>query len=142
MLESDPSFARAYDLLGASYWLLGDPNAAHNAYRQCHELTGRPTWFLEAWNEGYRQDGFKGSARGVLVASRAHDDGSISHPLRATFACQAEEPDEALIELNQAIRRRDPLAVMIGTMPWFDCARSDPQFQELLREINWPGLEE
>jgi len=141
MLERDPTSAVAYDLLGASYWLLGDLEAAHNAYRRWHKLAGRPGWWLEAVDRGYEQGGFKGGRRELLAAIREHDDGSISHAARATYACMAEQPEEALVELNHALRRRDPLVLMIGTFPMFNCVRPDPRFQDLLRKINWPGLE-
>jgi len=142
LLKMDSSFAKAYDLLGSSWWLLGDHEAAHNAYRQYHELTGRPAWFWEAAERGYEQGGLKGGAREVLTAIREQDDGSISHAVRAHVACMAEEPEEALVELNRALRRQDPAILQLGTWPSYDCARSDPRYQELLRAINWPGLEE
>ena len=50
------------------------------------------------------------------------------------------EPDE-LVELNHALRKRDPRIVSLGIGPMFDCVRSDPRFQDLLRQISWPGLE-
>ena len=53
----------------------------------------------------------------------------------------AEQPEEALVELNHALRRRDPGILLIGTWPMQDCVRSDPRFQELLRKINWPRLQ-
>jgi tetratricopeptide (TPR) repeat protein len=142
ILERDPSFAWAYDLLGSSYWQLGDLEASHKAWRRYHELTGRPAWFLKALDRGYEQGGFKGAERELLAAIREHDEGSISHVTRAGIACHGDQPEEALIELKHALRRRDPLLVKIGTCPHLDCARSDPRFQDLLRKINWPGLEE
>ena len=63
ILERDPSFAWAYDLLGSSYWQLGDLEASHKAWRRYHELTGRPAWFLKAFDRGYEQGGFKGAKR-------------------------------------------------------------------------------
>jgi TolB-like protein/Tfp pilus assembly protein PilF len=142
IIERNPGFARAYDLLGSSHWALGDFEASYKAYRQYHELTGRPAWFLEAVDRGYEQGGFKAMGRELLAAIREHDDGSISHGVRAMIACAAEEPDEALVELNHGLRRRDPIIVHIGICAELDCARSDPRFEDLLREINWPGLEE
>jgi TolB-like protein len=142
IIEMAPGFAFAYDLLGSSYWLLGDLDAAYNAYYQYHERTGRPAWFLEAAARGYKQGGFRGHGRELLAAIREHDDGSISHVVRAVIACAAEEPEDALVELNHALRRRDPKVLHIGKWPHLDCVRSDPRFQDLLREINWPGLEE
>ena len=84
----------------------------------------------------------EGAQREVLAAIRENDDGSIPHGVRATIACEAGEPEEALIELERALRSRDPVVVTIGTWPMFDCVRSAPRFQDLLRKINWPGLEE
>jgi TolB-like protein/Tfp pilus assembly protein PilF len=141
MLETDPSFAKAHDLLGCSNWSLGNLEAAHIAWRRHGELAGLPAWYLEAIDRGYEQGGLQGHMRELLAAIREHDDGSISHTLRANIACVAEEPEEALVELNHALRRRDPLVLMIGTFPMSDCVRSDPRFQDLLRKINWPGLE-
>ena len=73
---------------------------------------------------------------------REHDDGSISHVVRAFIACGGGEPDEALVELNHGFRKRDPLILIIGVFPQIDCVRDDPRFRELLRAINWPGLVE
>jgi tetratricopeptide (TPR) repeat protein len=140
ILARDPGFARAYEVLGGAYWSLGDLGAAHKAYRHGYELAGRPAWFLEAHDRGYEAGGLKGARRELLAAIRQHDDGSISHAVRAIWSCDAEEPEEALIELNHALRRRNPLMVMIGTSPAFDCVRSEPRFEELLRKVNWPGL--
>jgi TolB-like protein/Tfp pilus assembly protein PilF len=141
ILERDPGFARAHDLLGNIYWSLGDLEAAHKAWRRYHELTGRPSWFQDAIDRGYEQGGFKGHGRELLAAIRQHDDGSISHAVRAMIACLAEQPEEALVELNHALRKRDPGLLQIGIHPMLDCVRSDPRFQEVLRKINWPGLE-
>jgi tetratricopeptide (TPR) repeat protein len=141
ILARSPTFARAYELLGNSYQFLGDLDAAHNANHRGFELAGRPAWFLEAHDRGYETGGFKGAKRELLTAIRHHDDGSISHAVRAIWSCDADEPEEALVELNHALRRRNPIIVLIGTSPEFDCVRSDPRFQDLLREINWPGLE-
>jgi tetratricopeptide (TPR) repeat protein len=142
ILERDPSFAKAYELLGASSSWLGDHAAANAAFHRFEELTGRPTWYLEAAERGYEQGGLRGRMREVLTAIREHDDGSISHAVRAHIACSAEEPDEALVELNRALRRGEPFSVAIGQTPSYDCVRSYPRYQELLSEINWPGLEE
>jgi TolB-like protein/Tfp pilus assembly protein PilF len=142
ILERDPGFAWAYELLVVSHASLGDWEASYNADRQFAALGGRPQWVWEALDRGYEQGGFKGSRRAFLAAIREHDDGSISHVVRAIQACFAEEPDEAIIELNHAIRMRDPLVLEIGGFPPFDCVRSDPRFQDLLRKINWPGLKE
>jgi tetratricopeptide (TPR) repeat protein len=142
ILERDPGFAGAYELLVVSHAVLGDWEASRNADRQYGELGGRPQWAWEAVDRGYEQGGFKGSRRTFLAAIREHDDGSISHVVRAVQACFAEEPDEAIVELNHAIRVRDPLVLGIDGFPPFDCVRSDPRFQDLLRKINWPGLKE
>jgi tetratricopeptide (TPR) repeat protein len=142
ILERDPGFAEAHELLGASSWFLGDHEAANEAWHRTEELAGRPAWYLEAAERGYEKDGVKGRNRELLAAIREHDDGSISHAVRAIIACIAEEPEEALVELNHALRRGDPFIVVIGASPWYDCVRSDPRFQDLLRKINWPGLEE
>jgi tetratricopeptide (TPR) repeat protein len=143
ILERDPSFAPAYDLLGASYRWLGDFEASYKAFRQYNELGGRPAWYLGAWDRGYEQGGFKEAYGRLLAAIRKHDHGSISHAVRAIVACGAEEPEEALVELNHALRRRDPRIVVIGgPSPAYDCVRSDPRYEELLRKINWPGLQE
>jgi TolB-like protein/Tfp pilus assembly protein PilF len=141
ILKMDPGFAKGYDLLREAQWSLGDLEAAHKAWRRQSELTGLPGWYLEAIDRGYEKGGFKGAKRELLAAIRQNDDGSISHAVRAMIACEGEEPEEALAELNQALRRRSPLALMIGTWPLYDCVRSDPRFQDLLRKINWPGLE-
>jgi TolB-like protein/Tfp pilus assembly protein PilF len=142
MLEIDPGFAKAYVLLGFAYSSLGDLEAAYNADRQYHKRTGRPAWFLEAFEQGYEQGGFKSANRELLAAIRRHDDGSFSHAARASIACQAEKPEEALEELNLALDRRDPLVFSIGAWPGYDCVRSDPRYEELLRKINWPGLKD
>jgi TolB-like protein len=142
ILERDSSFAEAYNLLGASYRDLGDFEASYKAFRQWGELAGQPTWFLEAWDRGYEQGGFKGAEGELLAAIREHDDGRISHAVRAIIACGADEPEEAIVELNHALRRGDSRIVTIGGSPSYDCVRSDPRFQKLLRKINWPGLEE
>jgi tetratricopeptide (TPR) repeat protein len=142
ILERDPSFAEAYELLGVSFWQLGDHESADESWHRFEKLIGRPAWYLEAAERGYKQDGVKGRSRELLLAIRQHDDGSISHAVRGVIACIAEEPEEALIELNRAVRRRDPLIFSVGVSPSNDCVRSDPRFQELLRKINWPGLQE
>jgi tetratricopeptide (TPR) repeat protein len=142
IIERNPSLAIAYDLLGDSHRLLGDPEAGFAAIRRWNELAGRPAWFLGSMDRGYERGGFPALARELLAAIREHDDGSISHGARAIIACQGEDPEEALVELKHALRKRDPLLLMIGTCPFFDCIRSYPRYQDLLREINWPGLEE
>ncbi|MHC4932604.1 MAG: adenylate/guanylate cyclase domain-containing protein, partial [Planctomycetota bacterium] len=59
ILERDPSFAEAHDLLGASHRELGDYEASYHAFRQMIDLAGRPPWFVDAWQRGYEQGGFK-----------------------------------------------------------------------------------
>jgi tetratricopeptide (TPR) repeat protein len=142
ILERDPNFAEAYEILGASSWWLGDHEAANAAFHRFEELTGLPTWLLEAAERGFEKDGVKGRNKEVLTAIRERDDGSISHAIRAVIACYAEEPNEALVELNHALERGEPSIIAIGQTPSYDCVRSDSRFQDLLRKINWPGLEE
>ncbi len=139
MLEEDPGFAKAYDLLGSAYWALGDLEAADRAYREYNILTGRPKWYLDAFAEGAS---FREKGRLLLAAVLEHDDEGISNYVRAVIACYGGEPDEALVELNHAFRKHDPLMFLIGVWPQLDCVRDDPRFRELLRAINWPGLEE
>jgi TolB-like protein/Tfp pilus assembly protein PilF len=142
IIERDSSFAWAYGLLGSGHLSLGDLEAARKGFRRYEELTGRPEWYLEAMDRGYELGGFRGQSRELLAAIRKHDDGSISHAVRAMIACMAEQPEEALIELNHAFLRRDIKILQIAGWPETDCVRSDPRFQDLLRKINWPGLEE
>ena len=142
IIERDSSFAWAYGLLGSGHLSLGDLEAARKGFRRYEELTGRPEWYLEAMDRGYERGGFRGQSRELLAAIRKHDDGSISHAVRAMIACMAEQPEEALIELNHAFLRRDIKILQIAGWPETDCVRSDPRFQDLLRKINWPGLEE
>ena len=53
------------------------------------------------------------------------------------------EPEEALAWLERSYEERDPvLAQVLGVDPTWDALRSDPRFQELLRKINWPGLDD
>ncbi len=77
---------------------------------------------------------------GIHLGDVVVQDGEVSGD-GVNIACGGGQPDEALVELNHALRKRDPLMSLIGVWPQNDCVRDDPRFRELLRAINWPGLE-
>ena len=93
-------------------------------------------WDLDAWERAYQSGGLRGSATEMLASYR---DAGFTYTLRAQVACLAGRPEDALVELTQN-SLEEPMMQMIGTWPAFDCVRSDPRFQDLLRKINWPGL--
>ncbi len=62
--------------------------------------------------------------------------------LLAEWHVSLGEPEEALAWLERAYEGRNlALAQFLGVDPRWDPFRSDPRFHELLRKINWPGLE-
>ena len=46
--------------------------------------------------------------------------------------------DEAIVALQEAVRRQHPMSTGIGLVPWFDNIRGDPRFQTLLRTMGLP----
>jgi hypothetical protein len=47
--------------------------------------------------------------------------------------------EKALLDLEQALARRDPLLVGLGVDPGFKPIRGDPRFQALLRRMGLPN---
>jgi tetratricopeptide (TPR) repeat protein len=103
--------------------------------RKSRLSTGEPLDRIEKdlapFRRGFAAEGAKGYWRAWIKMTQGFD--------QACCYVQAGEKDKALTELKLAVQRRDRLWLFHVMTDWrLDDLRSDPAFQDLLKEMNLP----
>jgi TolB-like protein/Flp pilus assembly protein TadD len=115
------------------------------AFAWAHRLlnvVGRSYVGLSSLGIAHAAAGNRQAAHRLMQEMNLQSHGASGFP--AAMACihgLLGEKDEAFRWLNRAIARRDPRILWIRTLPWLDSLRSDPDFFELLREMNLIAIE-
>lgn len=138
-LEANPSLATsAYANASNAAFMLGDEERSYRLFVAGLRLA-RPYFSerqIQAFEAGFARDGLRGASRSFLA-----NNPPLTAPQMATHACRGDDPETALQRLQEA-SPTDRFMMWIGTWPPLDCVRDDPRFDEILRKINWPGLED
>ncbi len=134
VLDADPTFGRAYLIIEA-YAQQGRYGEALACLRNWRRRGDGPwIWAMEAYVYGRSGD----RARALKALHRVEDAGRASRAdavaLLSVAYAGAGERDQWIATLQQACRERSSLATTFKVDPIFDPLRSDPRFQEMVRE--------
>lgn len=139
ILELDPNDYRGYEHLTVAHLFAGRFQQAYSAAQRGLELLPREPLFVLFQGIVQAHMGRQSEAEATLRGlERMNREGYVPVVFRAIGFAQSGRKEQALSLLHSAYRDRDPYMVMIKAIPWFDPIRSDPRFQELLRQMNFP----
>jgi serine/threonine protein kinase/tetratricopeptide (TPR) repeat protein len=130
--------------LPAVHWDLGDayvekkmyPEAAAE-WQKALTLSGNPTLAANL-GETFRVSGFQGLLR-AWTDHDSRDPNTVTHPYEAArrFVLLGKK-DEAVSLLRKGFTARAGGLVYLRSDPFFDPLRSDPDFQALVKKMNFP----
>jgi TolB-like protein/Flp pilus assembly protein TadD len=133
-LQLDPIFAYGEPLLAALYREMGRFEEAMTLYKRAQSLSGRPPFGLAMTYARMNRSDEALKALNAAVTYRPYTAGdAIAHVHVALGA-----HDEAIRELERAVREHSSSLHMVGIAPEFTPLRSDQRFLSILRKI---GLE-
>jgi tetratricopeptide (TPR) repeat protein len=137
LLELDPKYDRALDLMTTSYLQLGRYDEAVDVLNRWRRAEGSWTWASRA--TAYSRLGHVEEARRELVKI---EQLPVSRPDRTPTLLTAYSgtgQNERLLDLlEKAYSEHSNAVVRIKVDPMYDPIRNDPRFKDLLRRI---GLE-
>jgi serine/threonine-protein kinase len=138
LLRTSPQHPMAHQLLSLSFWhkaMYEESLADMKAYYSCMG----DSEVEEALTQGYAQSGYRGAMRSAadLLAARSRKTYVLSVDVALLYAV-AGENDQALEWLEKGLEVRDPVMPYVDAFVEFAPLRSDPRFQDLLRNMNLP----
>jgi TolB-like protein/Tfp pilus assembly protein PilF len=138
-LQHNASFPTTHRNLGASYLMKGRYDEGLKEFRIAFDLSRGDPPARAGLCRAYALAGRKGEARKVFDDMRSLSQKKYVSPYFFAFShISLGEYEEALPYLQQASRDRDYNIRGLKVNPVFDPVRSDPRFQAILREMNFP----
>jgi tetratricopeptide (TPR) repeat protein len=137
LIEIEPTYVRAYEVLGWIYIALGDYAQAIEAVQVAEDLKADEVANLRAAYEDQGKDGYWRWHLARLEARRSKAYVAPDYFYRAYAAL--EQADAAFAALDEAFEMRDGQLAFLKVDPFFDPIRGDPRFADLLRRMNFPG---
>ena len=136
-LEMDPRFIRAHIILGAALEQLGNYDEAIASLTQAVALSKRNSFAVSGLGHVQAVMGNSEEANEALIYLEELSAQRYCSPYnRAVIHAGLGQDKEALALLEQALTQRDVWLVWLATNPRFDRLRAEPQFAELLSQIN------
>lgn len=138
LLELDPFFAKTFSALGRAYAQMGRYDEAIEMFNKAIAMAGRPLNCLSALGQTYAMAGLEQFARLKLTELT-----ELSEQIHVPATCFAlihiglGENDLALDFLELGASRRDLALATLNVHPAYDHIRSEPRFQNLLRQIGF-----
>ena len=139
-LDLDPQFAAGLWALARSYNGKGMPESAIAYSQEAVRLSGGNLFFIADLAHAYASAGKTQEAIDVLSQLQQIAESRYVDPcLMAHVYVALGEREIAFQHLEQAFHKRSAWMPYLATDPWFDSVRSDPQFEDLLRRMNFPS---
>jgi serine/threonine protein kinase/tetratricopeptide (TPR) repeat protein len=137
-IEMDPNFFLAHYVIGMPASLKGDSALAIAELRKAMALTDDP-WIAGTLGLAYAQSGDKAQARKMLedLQQRAKKRHVTPYWISLGYMGLGEK-EEALRWMEKAYEERSAWMLFIKMDPSLDPLRSEPRFQTMLRNMNFP----
>ncbi len=139
LIESDPSFYKAYTSLGRTYAQQGKYLDAIRMLEKGRSLAGDVPNILGAMGQVYALGGEPQRARDLLAQlERRAQTSWVPSTVFAILHLGLGEHDRALEWLERGCRQHELPMTALKTHPVYDCLRPSPRFQAIVRQI-WKG---
>ncbi len=132
--ELEPSDFRAYVFLTSVYEEKRMYEEAIRELQKAMASQGTPQEKLASLERAYQQSGSRGYWEWRLSEARRRDS---PYEIAVVYA-RLGNAREAVAWLEKSYRRHDWQMVQLKMLPAWDPLRSDPQFQDLMRRMNFP----
>ena len=136
-LEMDPNYMLSRFYLGAGYMGKGMWKEAISAFEKAASLSEESPYFVGHLGCAYAMSGQKDKARRALNRlEKLSKKRYVSFYYKALIYLGLGEKDQLFECLERAYEDREPLLVVVKSVPYFDSVRSDPKFKALLKRMN------
>jgi serine/threonine-protein kinase len=136
-LELDPNFNLAREYLGQAYVQKGMYSEAIGEFQRAMPLRGG--LLKGELGHAYAMTGDTNKALETIHdMTKLWERGNFQAHRIAIVHTGLGDKEQALEWLEKSYTERDPWMVRLNVDPRFDTLRSDPQFQDLLRRMNFP----
>jgi tetratricopeptide (TPR) repeat protein len=135
-IELSPQNPTSFDQLGMTHELAGQADEAFARYQEAAATGGRTDDFLNAMRRAYESKGLKGYwEKRLELETREEEEAGIYFTYnRAKLHARVGNTKETLDWLEKAAEEHNSRLMFIGVEMEFDKVRSEPRFQELLKE--------
>ena len=138
VLQVEPDFAMARNILGLTYLKIGRTKEAIEELEAANRLSTGPR-MLSTLAYGYGVAGSRARARSTIDALRRLAGQRYTSAFATGIAYAGlGERDRAIAQLEQAHAERSDSMVILRVYPVLDGLRDDPRFQDLVRRIGFP----
>ncbi len=144
VLEMDPNYERAHFTLARIYEQKGLYKEARAEYQKRSDLSPHRLWDLIVIAGTYAGSGEKRKAKELLAQALKEKpiEGDQHAFLFARAYLKLGEKDQAFKWLEKAYENRDWPLVQLNVAPQWDPIRSDPRFQNLVRRVGLPAIQD
>jgi TolB-like protein/cytochrome c-type biogenesis protein CcmH/NrfG len=140
--NDDPSNILAHDCLGYAYWGKRMYAQAVEEWKTYGQLTGNPdeARWSEALDRGFRAASWKGALTEAIRVLETRRRTSYASPyMIARLYADLGDKEKAFEWLDIAYREHDWLLIELNTGFQVDSLRSDPRFDQLVKEVGLPN---
>lgn len=135
-LEFEPRFALAHQELGRAYTFQQRYDEAIAEYNQAIEISGRRPYLLALLGYAYGMSGKRTEAETLLQELEALSKQRIVLPFNfITIHLGLNDSKKAMEWMEINFKERQSALIVLGIEPRYDPLRSEPRFQEMLREL-------
>jgi serine/threonine-protein kinase len=132
VLELDPKFPMAHNILGLTYVLQGRMDEGIAALERARNIDDGPR-MMSTLGYAYGLAGNRSRAESLLRELTALSKRRYVSPFAfSLIQTGLGNRDEAFASLDLALHERSDTMAILGVYPWLDPLRSDPRFGELL----------
>jgi len=137
VLERDPNFVVAHTVLGRTYDAQGIHKEAIGELERVIEISGgRPASYLANLGHAYAAAGRQEDAQRMLdqMFEMTKQGSFVGLSARALVYAGLGDKENAILYLQRAREQNDANMIWLRVEPAYDGLRSDPRFQEILRQ--------
>lgn len=141
-INIDPNFSDAFNFLGLAYEVKKIDSQAIAAYLEAMRIGGETPENIKNYRKAYERNGLQGYWQLRVDSKKAAANSALQNTQLASLNARIGDRAAALDYIERAFQDREPLLVGLRSDLAFYTLRGDPKYEEVLRRMRFPHLDQ